>query len=167
MEEIEWQLGINLWGVIYGTKAFLPILLQQKEGHIVNLSSVFGLVAVPGQSAYNVSKFGVRGWTECLWQELAGSGVQATCVHPGGIRTGIAQTGRMGANADHIERRLLALADKLLVTPPEDMAAAILVGVTRGKKRIIYGSKACTLTLLQRLLPVSYGKVLQLMERFS
>ncbi|NKI71090.1 SDR family NAD(P)-dependent oxidoreductase [Collimonas pratensis] len=166
IEEIEWQLGINLWGVIYGTKAFLPILLQQKEGHIINLSSVFGLVAVAGQSAYNVSKFGVRGWTECLWQELEGSGVQATCVHPGGIRTAIAQTGRLAANADHVEQRLQALAGKLLVTPPEDMAATILDGVARGKKRIVYGSKAATLTWLQRLLPVSYGKVLQAMERF-
>lgn len=165
IEEIEWQLGVNLWGVIYGTKAFLPILLQQGEGHIVNLSSVFGLVAAPGQSAYNVSKFGVRGWTECLWQELEGSGVQATCVHPGGIRTDIAQSGRLGAKADHTERSLLALADKLLVTPPEDMAAAILAGVARGKKRIIYGSKAATLTWLQRLLPVSYGKVLKAMAR--
>jgi len=167
IEEIEWQLGVNLWGVIYGTKAFLPILLRQREGHIVNLSSVFGLVAAPGQSAYNVSKFGVRGWTECLWQELEGSGVLATCVLPGGIRTGIAQSGRIAANADHTERRLLALADKLLVTPPEAMATAILAGVAGGKKRIIYGSKAATLTWLQRLLPVSYGKVLKAMERFS
>ncbi len=83
IEEIEWQLGINLWGVIYGTKAFLPMMLAQREGCIVNISSVFGLVGFPTQGAYNISKFGVRGLTECLWNELDGTGVRAVCVHPG------------------------------------------------------------------------------------
>src|SRR5512138_3592624 len=94
IEEIEWQLGINLWGVIYGTKAFLPILLEQREGYIVNISSVFGLAGYPAQGAYNISKFGVRGLTECLWNELEGTGVEAVCVHPGGIRTNIEKAGR-------------------------------------------------------------------------
>ena len=91
---IEWQLAINLWGVIYGTKAFLPMLLAQREGCIVNISSVFGLVGFPLQSAYNISKFGVRGLTECLWSELEGTGVRAVCVHPGGIRTNIDRAAR-------------------------------------------------------------------------
>jgi NAD(P)-dependent dehydrogenase (short-subunit alcohol dehydrogenase family) len=167
LEEIEWQLGINLWGVIYGTKAFLPMMLAQREGHIINISSIFGIVAFPGQGAYNVTKFGVRGWTECLWQELEGSGVQATSVHPGGIKTEIAHTARMSVNADHTERRFLELGEKLLTTPPQDMAAAILAGVARGKKRIIYGNKGWTLAFLQRLLPVSYGKVTKLIERLT
>ena len=79
IEEIEWQLGINLWGVIYGTKAFLPMMLDQREGCVVNISSVFGLVGFPTQGAYNISKFGVRGLTECLWSELDGTGVGRTC----------------------------------------------------------------------------------------
>ena len=121
IEEIEWQLGINLWGVIYGTKAFLPMMLAQREGCIVNISSVFGLVAFPTQGAYNISKFGVRGLTECLWNELDGTGVRAVCVHPGGIRTNIEKAGRRCAaagadeatlrrawrkTADHAARRL-------------------------------------------------------------
>ncbi|MFI4940565.1 MAG: SDR family NAD(P)-dependent oxidoreductase [Burkholderiales bacterium] len=167
LEDIEWLLGINLWGVIYGTKAFLPMMLQQKEGHIVNISSIFGIVAFPGQGAYNVSKFGVRGWTECLWRELEGTGVQATSVHPGGIKTEIGHTARLAKYADHTEQRFLESAEKLLTTPPEDMARAILNGVMRNKKRIIYGSKAGTLNVMQRLMPVSYGQVTKLIERFS
>ena len=100
IEEFEWLLGINLWGPIYGTKAFLPAMLRQGEGHIVNFSSVFGFVTVPTQSAYHVSKFGIRGFTECLSRELAGTGVWATCVHPGGIATNIGGGARFGANAD-------------------------------------------------------------------
>ncbi|MBY0411681.1 MAG: SDR family oxidoreductase [Burkholderiaceae bacterium] len=85
IEEIEWQLGINLWGVIFGPKAFLPMMLAQREGHTINVSSIFGLIGFYGQGAYNISKFGVRGLTECLWRELQGTGVSATTVHPGGV----------------------------------------------------------------------------------
>jgi NAD(P)-dependent dehydrogenase (short-subunit alcohol dehydrogenase family) len=167
IEEIEWQVGINLWGVIYGTKAFLPMLLAQREGHIVNVSSIFGIVAYPCKGAYNVSKFGVRGWTECLWQELEGSGVHAVSVHPGGIRTEIAQGARMSVNADETERRAMASSEKMLTTPPEDMARAILQGVARGRRRIVYGNKAGFLTLLQRWLPSSYGAALRLIQRLA
>lgn len=167
IEEIEWQLGINLWGVIYGTKAFLPMLLAQREGHIVNISSVFGFVSFATQGAYNVSKFGVRGWTECLWQELEGTGVRATSVHPGGIRTEIAHTARLAAEADDTERRITGMADQMLTTPPQDMARAILAGVARGRKRVIYGNKAWFLYYLQRLLPESYGRLVKALERFA
>jgi short-subunit dehydrogenase len=167
IEEIEWQVGINLWGVIYCTKAFLPILLRQREGHIVNVSSIFGIVAYPCKGAYNVSKFGVRGWTECLWQELEGTGVRATSVHPGGVRTEIAQTARMSINADATERQAIQLSKKMLTTPPEDMAHAILDGVARGKKLIKYGNKARTMALLQRCMPVSYGTVLRFLQRLA
>ena len=167
IEEIEWQVGINLWGVIYGTKAFLPMLLQQRDGHIVNVSSIFGMVGYPCKGAYNVSKFGVRGWTECLWQELRGTGVRAVCVHPGGIRTEIGQTARLSVNADHTERQAMALSERMLVTPPQDMARAILDGVARGKQRIVYGNKARTLSLLQRWLPESYGTVLRWLQRIA
>jgi NAD(P)-dependent dehydrogenase (short-subunit alcohol dehydrogenase family) len=163
IEELEWQLGVNLWGVIYGTKAFLPGMLAQKDGCIVNLSSVFGLLSFPMQSAYNISKFGVRGLTECLWSELAGTGVRAVCVHPGGIKTGFEKVARICAAAGADERRFLALAEALLQTSPEQCAADILDGVRRGRRRVITGHKSTTLFWLSRLLPNSYPRVLKLL----
>ncbi|MFA5939956.1 MAG: SDR family oxidoreductase [Sinimarinibacterium sp.] len=163
IEEIEWQLGINLWGVIYGTKAFLPAMLAQKEGCIVNMSSVFGLLSFPMQSAYNVSKFGVRGLTECLWSELEGTGVRAVCVHPGGIKTGFDKAGRRCAAAGAEEDRFLGLAEKLLTTPPEECAADILDGVRRGRKRVVTGNKSTTMFWLSRLFPNSYPTLLKLL----
>ena len=165
IDEIEWLLGINLWGVIYGTKAFLPMLLAQREGCIVNLSSVFGLVSFPLQGAYNISKFGVRGLTECLWTELEGTGVRAVCVHPGGIRTRIEQSGRRSVNAGAEESRFEGLAAKLLLTPPEQCAADILRGIEAGRRRILTGHRSRSLYWLSRLLPQSYPTVLGWLAR--
>jgi NAD(P)-dependent dehydrogenase (short-subunit alcohol dehydrogenase family) len=162
VDEIEWQLGINLWGVIYGTKAFLPMMLAQSEGCIVNISSVFGLAGYPAQGAYNISKFGVRGLTECLWSELEGTGVRAVCVHPGGIKTNIEKAGRRCAAAGEEEARFSMLADKLLKTPPEQCAADIIAGVERGKRRIITGHKSTSLYWLTRLMPNRYPAVLKM-----
>jgi NAD(P)-dependent dehydrogenase (short-subunit alcohol dehydrogenase family) len=156
IEEIEWQLGINLWGVIYGTKAFLPTLLAQREGCIVNISSVFGLIGFPLQSAYNISKFGVRGLTECLWSELDGTGVRAVVVHPGGIRTNIEKAARRCAAAGEEESVFEGLGEKMLVTPPEDCAAVILSGVERGKRRVVTGSWSTRFFWMSRFLPNSY-----------
>lgn len=164
IEEIEWQLGINLWGVIYGTKAFLPLMLAQRAGWIVNISSVFGLVSYPAQSAYNISKFGVRGLTECLWGELEGTGVRAVCVHPGGIRTNIEKSGRRCAAAGEEEAGFSASAEALLRTPPGDCAADIIRGIERGKRRIITGHKSTTLWWLSRLLPNRYPAILKSMS---
>ena len=161
VDEIEWQLGINLWGVIYGTKAFLPMMLAQSEGCIVNISSVFGLLGYPAQGAYNISKFGVRGLTECLWSELEGTGVRAVSVHPGGIRTNIERAGRRCAAAGEEEARFSVLADKLLLTPPEDCAAAIISGIERGKKRVVTGHRSSTMYWLSRFLPNTYPAVLR------
>jgi len=165
IEEIEWQLGINLWGVIYGTKAFLPMMLAQREGCIVNISSVFGLVGYPLQSAYNISKFGVRGLTECLWSELEGTGVRAVCVHPGGIRTNIEKTGRRCAASGAEEAAFEGLAEKMLLTPPEDCAADIIAGVERGRKRVITGNKSTSLWWLSRFMPNTYPAVLRLITK--
>ncbi|MES2126820.1 MAG: SDR family NAD(P)-dependent oxidoreductase [Pseudomonadota bacterium] len=161
IEEIEWQLSINLWGVIYLSKAFLPPMLARRSGHIVNLSSVFGIVGFPCQSAYNVSKFGVRGFTECLWLELEGSGVQATTVHPGGIRTDIGTNARLGQHAGAEEADIIAKFSKLLCTPPQQCADAILRGVARGKRRILTGHNARLTDWLARLLPARYPSVLK------
>jgi NAD(P)-dependent dehydrogenase (short-subunit alcohol dehydrogenase family) len=162
IDEIDWQLGINLWGVIYGSKAFLPMMLAQREGCIVNISSVFGLVGFPAQSAYNISKFGVRGLTECLWRELEGTGVRALSVHPGGIKTNIERAGRRCALAGEEEARFSAMAEKLLTTPPEACATAILNGVRRGKKRVVTGNQSAPLFWLSRLMPNSYHSVVKL-----
>lgn len=116
LEEIEWQLNINLWGVIYGNKAFLPMLLAQREGCIVNMSSTLGLVGLPIQSAYNIAKFGVRGLTESLWSELDGTGVRAVCVFPGGIRTNLDKGGRLCAKAGLKRRATTAWQKKMQTT---------------------------------------------------
>lgn len=165
IEEIEWQLGINLWGVIYGSKAFLPMMLEQKEGCIVNISSVFGLVGFPLQSAYNISKFGVRGLTECLWNELDGTGVRAVCVHPGGIKTNIDKAGRRCAAAGEEEARFDGMAEKMLTTPPEECAADIIAGIERGDLRIITGNKSSTLYWLSRLLPNRYPAIIRMLAK--
>jgi NAD(P)-dependent dehydrogenase (short-subunit alcohol dehydrogenase family) len=165
VEEIEWQLGINLWGVIYGTKAFLPMMLAQREGCVVNISSVFGLVGFPLQSAYNISKFGVRGLTECLWSELDGTGVRAVCVHPGGIRTNIEKAGRRCAASGDEEASFDGMAEKMLLTPPETCATDIISGIERGKKRILTGNKSSSLYWLSRLLPNSYPAILKMIAR--
>ena len=164
IEEIEWQIGVNLWGVIYGTKAFLPIFLEQREGCIVNISSVFGLVGFPTQGAYNISKFGVRGLTECLWSELDGTGVSAVCVHPGGIKTNIDTGARRCVAAGVEEERFNADAEKMLLTTPDECAADIIAGLERGDRRIITGNKSSTLYWLCRLLPNRYPAVLKLLR---
>jgi NAD(P)-dependent dehydrogenase (short-subunit alcohol dehydrogenase family) len=162
IEEYEWQIGINMWGVLYGTKAFLPMMLAQKEGCIVNISSVFGLLSFPTQSAYNMSKFAVRGLTECLWSELEGTGVRAVCVHPGGIRTNIEKAGRRAKAAGTVEATISGKADRMLITPPEECAADIIAGLRRGDKRILTGNKSTTLYWLSRLLPDDYPGLLKL-----
>ncbi|MBP6681918.1 MAG: SDR family oxidoreductase [Halioglobus sp.] len=163
IEEFEWQLNVNMWSVLYGTKAFLPMMLAQKEGCIVNISSVFGLLAFPTQSAYNMSKFAVRGLTEALWIELAGSGVRAVCVHPGGIRTNIGRMGRSCAAATEVDFEFSRKADDLLRTPPEHCAADIIRGLRKGKKRIITGNRSSTMFWMARLFPSSYPQLLRLL----
>ena len=161
VEELEWLLGINLWGVVYGTKAFLPLMLAQREGHIINLSSIFGFVGVPTQSAYNISKFAVRGLTECLWAELSGTGVKATCVHPGGIRTNIDKAAPLGKLAGDYEKKIMGTISEMLVTPPEDCARDIIDGVARGDKRIVTGKNAALVDYAARISPEYYGTVLR------
>ncbi|MFT6578551.1 MAG: NAD(P)-dependent dehydrogenase (short-subunit alcohol dehydrogenase family) [Zhongshania sp.] len=161
IDEIEWQLGINLWGVIYGCKAFLPQMLKQGEGCLVNISSVFGFVGFHAQGAYNISKFGVRGLTECLWQELRGTGVQAVSVHPGGIKTNFEKAGRRTRNAGAEEEVLSNFSEAMLRTPPETCAADILNGIRRGKRRILTGYLSRTLFWLSRLLPNHYFHVVR------
>lgn len=163
-DELEWIVGINFWGVVYGTKEFLPLIKQTGDGHIINISSLFGLTAQPTQSAYNATKFAVRGFTESLRQELdiENCGVSALCVHPGGIRTNIANDARMndslrslGMNPEKSARSF----NKMLRIPPEEAAREILNAVQKDKRRVLIGNDAKSLDLIQRILPTGYQKV--------
>jgi short-subunit dehydrogenase len=161
IDEIEWQLAVNLWSVIYGTKAFLPMLLAQREGCIVNVGSVLGLVGFPTEGAYNMSKFAVRAFTECLWSELDGTGVRAVSVLPGFVRTNIGKAARRCAEWGPEEARVGGIAMRLMTTSPEKCAADIVAGIERGKKRILTGNLAFRLDWLSRLLPSAYPAVLK------
>ena len=162
-EDFEWIMGINFWGVVYGSQAFLPKLKAAGEGHIINTSSLFGLISVPGVGPYNASKFAVRGYTEALRMELdiMKIGVSASCVHPGGIRTNIAKSSRisqsmrdlMGEDPEASREKF----DKLLSTTTAQKAAlAILRGVERNKRRVVIGPDAHFLSGLSRLLGAAY-----------
>lgn len=165
--DYEWIMSINFWGVVNGTKAFLPHIKASGSGHIINISSIFGLFAQPGMSAYNASKFAVRGFTESLRQELdmVDCGVSASCVHPGGIKTNIAQTARMnpslstvtGQEADKARQQF---NDQLLRTTPEKAAHIIINGVLANKRRILIGPDAYVLDGMQRLLPAFYQRLM-------
>lgn len=160
--DLEWIVGINFWGVVHGTKAFLPYLKASGEGHVINTSSVFGLFAQPGMSGYNASKFAVRGFTESLRQELdlQRCGVSATCVHPGGIRTDICRSSRIDANLTgfliHSEQQARADFEKLFITDADQAAKVILNGVRHNKRRVLIGRDAYVLDLLARCLPAAY-----------
>jgi len=166
LDDFHWLMNINFWGVVYGVKFFLPMLKREQRAHIVNISSVFGLIAPPGQPAYSASKFAVRGFTECLRHELAGTPVHVSCVHPAGIKTAIARRARVGAGAKRtgLEQKA-ARFEKLFRTSPEVAAARILRGVERSEPRILIGSDAYKIDILQRLRPASYWKALARMAK--
>ncbi|TCP57247.1 NADP-dependent 3-hydroxy acid dehydrogenase YdfG [Tamaricihabitans halophyticus] len=158
MDDMDWLMGVNFWGVVHGTKAFLPQLIANGDAHLVNISSVFGFIGVPTQSAYNAAKFGVRGFTEALRQEMliAGHRVGVSCVHPGGIRTNIARDARIAG--DDLPDR--AAADRgfqrIARTTPERAARTILDGVRRNRARILIGADARVIDALPRLLGPRY-----------
>jgi short-subunit dehydrogenase len=152
--EIAWLMNVNFWGVVHGVKAFLPGLLRRPEAAIVNLSSLFGLWGPPGQSAYAASKFAVRGFSESLRAELAGTGVHVVTVHPAGIRTAIARSSRIAAAADPAaaEAATRFFDRRFLVIPPETAAAAILRGIEKRRDRVLIGRDALRVDVLTRLL---------------
>jgi short-subunit dehydrogenase len=156
-DEIAWLMNINFWGVVFGTKAFLPILVDRPESCIVNVSSLFGIWAPPECSAYAASKFAVRGFTESLRGELARTNVHVMLVHPGGIRTSIATSSRIArsADADRAKRRSQAFHDRLLLRSPESAAAAIVAGIEKRRDRVLVGGDAVRADFLVRLFPES------------
>jgi NADP-dependent 3-hydroxy acid dehydrogenase YdfG len=165
-EDDEWCFDVNFWGVVHGTRAFLPILLEQDSGAIVNVSSVFGLIGWPTQSAYCASKFAVRGYTESLRHELRDTGVRAITVHPGGIATKITEHARFHVDdlgrteREDIEREFKRVAR----TSPERAAATIQRGIEAGRKRILIGADAYALAALSRVAPIRYMLPIKLFE---
>lgn len=157
-EDFEWLMGINFWGVVYGTKAFLPHLRKAGEGHIVNISSVFGLIGVPTQSAYNAAKFAVKGFTESLREELAidGANIGVTCVHPGGIKTNIAAAARMTETPGWSSEGDKKQFEKAFRTTPEEAAATIVRAIEKNQRRLLIGSDAYAIDLMQRVMPELY-----------
>jgi NAD(P)-dependent dehydrogenase (short-subunit alcohol dehydrogenase family) len=159
-DDFAWVMDVDFWGVVHGTKEFLPHLIESGDGHLVNVSSLFGLLGMPGQTAYNSAKFAVRGLTEALRQEMliAGHPVQVSCVHPGGIKTAIARNARATAGedkatfAEFFDRRLARM-------PAEKAARVILDGVQRNKPRIVVGADAKALDALVRLSGAGYQRM--------
>lgn len=199
ISELEWVMDINFWGVVYGTKAFLPLIKNsvkqsisnadtmsddqsgksnksatyKEHGHIINVSSVFGLTAQPSQSAYNASKFAVRGFTESLRQELniQRCGVSATCIHPGGIKTNIANNARGNDSLSDLGMRTGSKAisnfNKFLRFDATDAAWIILQATAANQPRCLIGSDAKFLDAVQRIFPAHYSTVLYRMNKVS
>lgn len=170
MTDFTWLMNINFWGVVHGTQAFLPHLKASGDGHVVNVSSLFGLLASPGASAYHAAKFAVRGYTESLRQELdlMRCGVSATCVHPGGIKTAIAKNSRVDASVAALGVDPLTSSrefEKHLVTAPDKAAAIVLDAVSRNRRRVLVGRDAVVLDKLQRLFPSGYAALIESIHR--
>ncbi|MTD46457.1 SDR family NAD(P)-dependent oxidoreductase [Conexibacter sp. W3-3-2] len=165
-EDLEWLMGINFWGVVHGTQAYLPILLEQDSGVIANVSSIFGIIAWPTQGIYNASKFAVKGFTESLRHELHGTNVSAVCIHPGGIDTNIVNNARI--HVDDLGRTdpeaLKRDFKKVARTSPDKAAKTIVEGIEKGKVKILIGPDAVATDWLQRTVPVNYYSVIRRLQ---
>ncbi|MFZ1967301.1 MAG: SDR family NAD(P)-dependent oxidoreductase [Bradyrhizobium sp.] len=162
--QIEWLFNINFWGVVHSTRAFLPQLAKQPAAHIVNVSSIYGIIAPPGQTAYSSAKFAVRGFSESLRHELqaANSTIRLSVVHPGGIKTNIVRNMRSGSGVTDNERRVQSIErfDAIAPTSPKDAALRIIKGIEKNEPRILIGGDARFMDLLQRFRPATYWKVM-------
>ena len=162
--QMDWLFNINFWGVVHATRAFLPHLATRPAAHIVNLSSIFGIIAPPGQTAYSAAKFAVRGFSESLRHELkmAGSSVRLSVVHPGGVATNIVRNSRTGTGVTDNTRRADSIDrfDAMAITQPAAAAQRIITGIEKNHPRILIGGDARFMDLLQRLLPGSYWSIM-------
>ena len=165
-EDMDWIVGVNFWGVVHGTKEFLPHLIASGDGHLVNISSLFGLMATPGQGAYNATKYAVRGFTEALREEMlvAGHPVGVTAVHPGGVRTAIARSSRFSWRADR-EATVRLFDQRLARTTPERAAEAIVSGVLGNRARVLVGTDAHVLHPVVSTLGARYQDLFALVSR--
>ncbi len=165
LKDFEWLMGVNFWGVVNGTQVFLPHLKQQSEAHIINTSSILGIVGIAGQAAYSASKFAVRGFTEALAQELAETHVRVSCVMPGGVKTRILEKSRYYAvdNESPTHEEAAAEFRKQAGLLPQEAAAIILKGIEEGSNHILVGMDAKVVALSQRIAPNRYQKIFRLL----
>jgi NADP-dependent 3-hydroxy acid dehydrogenase YdfG len=168
-DDLAWLMNINFWGVVHGTHAFLPAMLARDTGTIVNISSLYGLMAWPANSAYSAAKFAVRGYTEAMRHDLHNTGVRAVTVHPGGIQTSIVRNARF--TSDDLGRtdrsKLERDFTKIAITSSAQAASIILNGLEAGRDRIIVGKDAQLLSFLTRLFPEHYFKAVRALQRFA
>ena len=168
IDEFKNLIAINFWGVVYGVNVFLPTLIRRDEAYIVNISSILGLMSLPGQAAYNSSKAAVKAYTEALKMELADSSINVSSVHPGGIKTDIAINARIGRNiSEETKIRLIKQFDKLSYTTSKSASRSIIKGMRKRKRRIIIGVDAKIADILIRIFPGSYEKILGLERQFK
>lgn len=167
LEDFEWLMGINFWGVVYGTMAFLPYLKKHPEGHIVNVSSINGIMPNPNNGPYCTAKFAIKGYTETLTQEMRGTGIHVSCVHPGGIKTNIARNTRINRAMFELttEKAVNLYEEKVFRTTADDAAKIIISGVKRNKRRILVGTDAKIIDLLTRFFPVTTVSLTALFTR--
>jgi short-subunit dehydrogenase len=165
LDDFKWLIDINFWGVVRMTKAFLPMLRREPFANIVNISSLFGIIAPPGQTAYCASKFAVRGFSESLRLELAGSPIAVTVVHPGGIATSIARNARLPKGISNADAPALRRVEKMLTMSPDDAAERIVLGIARREPRVLIGKDCKSAELMQRLFPVRYPAILAKLTR--
>ncbi len=168
LDDVAWVMDINFWGVVRTTHAFLPVLRAQPVAQIVNLSSIFGIIAPAGQTAYSASKFAVRGFSEALRAELATTGIGVTIVHPGGVATAIARSARRGQGVQVSPDEEAAMQDRMkrfLKMPPPEAGAIILAAIEHRQKRVLVGRDAKMMALIQWLFPVGYHRVLAWMSK--
>jgi NAD(P)-dependent dehydrogenase (short-subunit alcohol dehydrogenase family) len=156
-DDFDWLMSINFWGVVRMTRAFLPLLREADRAQIANVSSIFGVIAPAGQTAYSASKFAVRGFTDALRHELDGSSIGVTTIHPGGVDTRIAKNARVPADAtaEEVERGREQAA-RNLVMPPTRAAEIILRGIARNQRRVLVGRDAHIIALIERIFPARY-----------
>ena len=162
IEDFEWLMNINLWGVVRMTKAFLPHLVSKNKGHIVNVSSVFGIAGMPTDSAYCTAKFGVKGFTDVLKAELLGTPIIVSSVHPGGIKTNIARNARISStqNIEEAKTKMAKFEKEALKMPAEKAAQIIIDGIKKDRSRILIGNDAKVLDWIVRIFPNSYHKII-------
>jgi short-subunit dehydrogenase len=168
LEDFEWLMGINFWGVVYGTMAFLPYLRKRPEGHVINISSINGIVPNPNNGPYSAAKFAVKGYTETLAQEMHGTNIKVSCVHPGGIKTNIARNTRFNCAMYSLSREkgICLFEDVVCKTTADEAAQVIISGIKRNKRRILIGTDAKALDLITRFFPVTAVTLMTLFFRF-
>ena len=168
LKDFKWVMDINFWGTVYGVNLFLESLLSRDQAHIVNISSILGLMSLPGQAAYNSSKAAIKGFTEALKMELTHTSVNVTCIHPGGVKTNIAIKAKTGTTiSKDTKEKLISDFDKLSYTTSKSAAQQIVKGIKSNKRRIMVGIDAKIADLLVRIFPNNYEKIMGLEKRYK